>query len=97
MCQKKDWPEHKKACGMKRFAPEAIAPAPAVRDEFIGCPSALPGFIRTPALWRQIFRLSKPDSQYSDYHVGKMLHSRTHTLSRTAHSSTTLNPAAPIR
>ncbi|KAF8147926.1 hypothetical protein K438DRAFT_2027596 [Mycena galopus ATCC 62051] len=65
-CQKKDWPEHKKSCRKQNFAPAPLAPkAP---DEFIGCPVAAPGFIRTPALWRQIWYLSKPDSQSSDYH-----------------------------
>ncbi|KAJ7264543.1 hypothetical protein B0H12DRAFT_1230731 [Mycena haematopus] len=65
-CQKKDWPEHKKACGKKTFARPQLAPA--APDEFIGCPVAIPSFVRTPALWRQIWYLSKPDSQYSDYH-----------------------------
>ncbi|KAF7358783.1 hypothetical protein MSAN_01217600 [Mycena sanguinolenta] len=65
-CQKKDWPEHKKACGKQTFSPLSLNPA--APDEFIGCPVAVPGFVRTPALWRQIWYLSKEDSQYSDYH-----------------------------
>ncbi|KAJ7183489.1 hypothetical protein C8R46DRAFT_1209649 [Mycena filopes] len=67
-CQKKDWPEHKKACGQEHFDLEALAPAPRGPDEFIGCPITAPGFIRTPALWRQISYLSESDSQLSDYH-----------------------------
>ncbi|KAF7358848.1 MSS51-like protein, mitochondrial [Mycena sanguinolenta] len=65
-CQKKDWPEHKKFCGKKTFDFVPLAPAPP--DEFIGCPAAVPDFIRTPALWRQISYLSEPDSQFTDYH-----------------------------
>ncbi|KAF7358798.1 hypothetical protein MSAN_01219100 [Mycena sanguinolenta] len=56
----------KKACGKTTFvlpSPRAVAP-----DEFIGCPVAIPGFVRTPALWRQIWYLSESDSRYSDYH-----------------------------
>ncbi|KAJ6492064.1 hypothetical protein C8R45DRAFT_1212913 [Mycena sanguinolenta] len=65
-CQKKDWPEHRKFCNKKTFD---FAPlAPVAPDEFIGCPAAVPGFIRTPALWRQISYLSEPDSQFTDYH-----------------------------
>ncbi|KAJ6492142.1 hypothetical protein C8R45DRAFT_1073486 [Mycena sanguinolenta] len=66
LCQKKDWPEHKKACGKKTFSPLSLRPA--APDEFIGCPAAAPAFVRTPALWRQIWYLSKEDSQHSDYH-----------------------------
>ncbi|KAJ6492071.1 hypothetical protein C8R45DRAFT_191394 [Mycena sanguinolenta] len=65
-CQKKDWSDHKKFCNKKTF--EFVPLAPAAPDEFIGCPAAVSGFIRTPALWRQIWYLSKPDSQLSDYH-----------------------------
>ncbi|KAJ6492128.1 hypothetical protein C8R45DRAFT_1073480 [Mycena sanguinolenta] len=65
-CQRKDWPEHKKACGKTTFVPPSVGPV--APDGFIGCPVAIAGFIRTPALWRQIWYLSKPDSQYSDYH-----------------------------
>ncbi|KAJ7744068.1 hypothetical protein DFH07DRAFT_777222 [Mycena maculata] len=67
-CQKKDWPDHKKFCGKQHFDPKILAPTPQGPAEFIGCPAVVDGFIRTPALWRQIFYLSKPDSQISDYH-----------------------------
>ncbi|KAJ7605203.1 hypothetical protein FB45DRAFT_1042651 [Roridomyces roridus] len=66
-CQKKDWPEHKKFCGKKDFDPR-LAPAPDAPAEFIGCPPVADGYIRSPALWRQIWYLSKPDSQRSFYH-----------------------------
>jgi hypothetical protein len=54
------------------FDPESIAPEPVAPDQFIGCPRADPTFIRTPALWRQIWYLNKPNSQYSDYHVRQL-------------------------
>jgi hypothetical protein len=60
-CEKKDGPTHKKACGKMDFDPESIAPEPVAPDQFIGCPRADPTFIRTPALWRQIWYLNKPD------------------------------------
>ncbi|KAJ7184899.1 hypothetical protein C8R46DRAFT_1300496 [Mycena filopes] len=70
-CQKKDWTEHKKVCGQQKFDPKLVAPIPQAPDEFIGCPAVVPGFVRTPALWRQIWYLSKPDSQRSYYHFDK--------------------------
>ncbi|KAJ7642134.1 hypothetical protein FB45DRAFT_1054448 [Roridomyces roridus] len=66
-CQKKDWAEHKKVCGKQDFDVRR-APLPEAPSEFIGCPSAVDGYIRTPALWRQIWYLSKSDSQYKVYH-----------------------------
>ncbi|KAF7332857.1 hypothetical protein MVEN_02390700 [Mycena venus] len=69
-CQKKDWPQHKKYCGVTRFDPTLLMPAPDSErtNEFIGCPAPVKGYFRTPALWRQIEYLSKPDSQLQDYH-----------------------------
>ncbi|KAJ7784773.1 hypothetical protein B0H16DRAFT_1877151 [Mycena metata] len=67
-CQRKDWPAHKKVCGAQTFDTELVAPTAEAPPEFIGCPAAVPGFVRTPALWRQIGYLSEPDSQKSYYH-----------------------------
>ncbi|KAJ7607259.1 hypothetical protein DFH06DRAFT_1347524 [Mycena polygramma] len=67
-CQKKAWPDHKKFCGKGHFDPELLAPTPQAAAEFISCPVAAEGYIRTPALWRQIWYLSKADSQRSFYH-----------------------------
>ncbi|KAJ7473150.1 hypothetical protein B0H11DRAFT_2236688 [Mycena galericulata] len=67
-CQGKDWPDHKKFCGKQHFDSRLLAPAPEDPEEFIGCPGAAEGYIRTPALWRQIWYLSKPDSQHTFYH-----------------------------
>ncbi|KAJ7249851.1 hypothetical protein C8J57DRAFT_1521465 [Mycena rebaudengoi] len=67
-CQKKDWPDHKKFCGKQHFDLQLLAPTPEGPAEFIGCPAPADGYIRTPALWRQIWYLSKPDSQRSFYH-----------------------------
>ncbi|KAJ7642117.1 hypothetical protein FB45DRAFT_901823 [Roridomyces roridus] len=68
-CQKKDWAQHKKLCGKQDFDPECALPhslkGPA---DFIGCPPVSAGYTRTPALWRQIEYLSKPDSQERLYH-----------------------------
>ncbi|KAJ7064480.1 hypothetical protein C8F01DRAFT_1127018 [Mycena amicta] len=67
-CQNLDWKEHKRACGLKQFDLDAVAPVPEGPAEFIGCPAVAQGFIRSPALWLQIWYLSKEDSQLSDYH-----------------------------
>ncbi|KAJ7184880.1 hypothetical protein C8R46DRAFT_1186162 [Mycena filopes] len=67
-CAKKDWKEHKKFCGREGFDPARLMPAPQLPAQFIGCPAPVDGYIRTPALWRQIGYLSKPDSQFQDYH-----------------------------
>ncbi|KAJ7799521.1 hypothetical protein B0H13DRAFT_2390985 [Mycena leptocephala] len=67
-CQKKDWPDHKKLCGKQHYDPQLLTPSPEDPAEFIGCPALANGYIRTPALWRQIWYLSKPDSQQAFYH-----------------------------
>ncbi|KAJ7844065.1 hypothetical protein B0H13DRAFT_2364465 [Mycena leptocephala] len=67
-CQKKDWPDHKKFCGKQYYDPQLLTPSPEDPAEFIGCPVPANGYIRTPALWRQIWYLSKPDSQQAFYH-----------------------------
>ncbi|KAJ6467765.1 hypothetical protein C8R45DRAFT_1171175 [Mycena sanguinolenta] len=36
--------------------------------EFVGCPAPVTGYVRSPALWRQIWSLSKKDSYDRDYH-----------------------------
>jgi hypothetical protein len=41
-------------------------------SEFIGCPAVVLDFIRSPALRRQIWRLSEPDSQTQDYHASEI-------------------------
>ncbi|KAJ7494900.1 hypothetical protein FB451DRAFT_1212823 [Mycena latifolia] len=77
-CQKVDWKAHKRFCGQRRFDPKLLAPPVERPTVFIGCPLPVPGFIRTPALWRQIWYLSKPDSQTQEYHFNL---GRTHTRS----------------
>ncbi|KAJ7577476.1 hypothetical protein C8J56DRAFT_899109 [Mycena floridula] len=44
-------------------------PARKLQIQFIGCPDLVPSFIHTPALWRQIWYLSKVDSQNRNYHL----------------------------
>ncbi|KAF8202020.1 hypothetical protein K438DRAFT_1758280 [Mycena galopus ATCC 62051] len=66
-CQRADWKNHKKYCGKRRFDPKNLAPE-VEEPGFIGCPVAVSGFVRSPALWRQIGYLAKPDSQRRDYH-----------------------------
>ncbi|KAJ7051687.1 hypothetical protein C8F01DRAFT_1173879 [Mycena amicta] len=70
-CQKRDWKEHKRYCGLQHFELDAVAPTPEAPAEFIGCPPAAPGFVRSAALWRQISYLSRDDSQFTDYHYHK--------------------------
>ncbi|KAJ7454589.1 hypothetical protein B0H11DRAFT_1926413 [Mycena galericulata] len=69
-CQECDWHDHKKLCGKRstRFDPAVVTPAPEVPVDFIGCPAPDAGFVRSPALWRQIWYLSKKDSYERDYH-----------------------------
>lgn len=55
------------------FDPKLFNPTVEGPDQFIGCPSAAPGFVRTPDLQRQIWWLSKPDSLDRDYHVSSSL------------------------
>jgi hypothetical protein len=54
-----------------RFDPALVTPTSAdvAPPEFIGSPAPIAGFVRSPALWRQIEFLSKPDSHTRDYHV----------------------------
>ncbi|KAJ7702805.1 hypothetical protein B0H17DRAFT_1127741 [Mycena rosella] len=80
-CQKIDWTDHKKLGGKQSFDPSMLLPtSPEGSAEFIGCPAAVPGFIRTLALWRQIWYLSKPDSQSQAYHVNKPVGHLAHVL-----------------
>ncbi|KAJ6549333.1 hypothetical protein DFH09DRAFT_620491 [Mycena vulgaris] len=58
-CQKDDWKAHKRFCSKANFDLEVVAVDPEKPDDFIGCPKAVQGFVRTPALWRQIWYLSK--------------------------------------
>ncbi|KAJ7642178.1 hypothetical protein FB45DRAFT_1022882 [Roridomyces roridus] len=68
-CQKKDWPEHKKVCGKQDFDVQSTQPLLDAPPEFIGCPPVVHGYLRTPALWRQIRLLSLPESQSRVYHI----------------------------
>ncbi|KAJ7065735.1 hypothetical protein C8F01DRAFT_751581 [Mycena amicta] len=73
-CQTRHWKEHKRICGLNRFDPAAVAPdASDPTPEFIGCPPAAPGFLRSPALLRQIWYLSKDDSLLAEYHWERSL------------------------
>lgn len=75
-CQTKDWKVHKNHCAKVKYDPQIFA---SLKDQFpgrfIGCPSSAPGYVRTPALERQIFFLSHPHSlnQNSDYHVSILM------------------------
>ncbi|KAJ7881936.1 hypothetical protein B0H13DRAFT_931016 [Mycena leptocephala] len=79
-CQKKDWPDHKKICGVTRFDPALLMPTAERLVEFIGCPAAINGYIRTPSLRRQIESLSMPDSQFQDYHFDNGPNGRTRSI-----------------
>ncbi|KAJ7065757.1 hypothetical protein C8F01DRAFT_1351816 [Mycena amicta] len=73
-CQQRDWKkQHKRICKLKYFDASAVAPKHPPPPEFTGCPPIAAGFVRTPALWRQIWYLSKDDSQMSDYHFERDL------------------------
>ncbi|KAJ7600304.1 hypothetical protein C8J56DRAFT_6910 [Mycena floridula] len=78
-CQVKDWKQHKKLCGNQSFDINLLNPIAQKPPQFIGCPNAGPGFVRTPALWRQIGCLAKVDSQGRDYHfdIGPMGRTRS--------------------
>ncbi|KAJ7653941.1 hypothetical protein DFH06DRAFT_1330035 [Mycena polygramma] len=69
-CQTRDWREHKRLCRTRptRFDPALVTPKPEAPPQFIGCPAPKEGYVRSPALWRQIMYLSKPDSYGRDYH-----------------------------
>ncbi|KAJ7168784.1 hypothetical protein C8R46DRAFT_1218177 [Mycena filopes] len=69
-CQLRDWPDHKKLCGVNPevFDITLVTPTPEKLVLFIGCPTPDATFVRSPALWRQIHYLSKTDSYTRDYH-----------------------------
>ncbi|KAJ7713985.1 hypothetical protein B0H16DRAFT_1619628 [Mycena metata] len=69
-CQLRDWRDHKKLCGVdaEKFDLTLVTPSPRTLSLFIGCPTPDANFVRSPALWRQIRYLSKPDSCSGDYH-----------------------------
>ncbi|KAJ7641887.1 hypothetical protein FB45DRAFT_901255 [Roridomyces roridus] len=63
-CQEKDASAHKKVCEKEN------SDKPDATPTFIGCPAPANGYVRSPALWRQIWHLSKPElvSLLSSYH-----------------------------
>ncbi|KAJ7641883.1 hypothetical protein FB45DRAFT_901252, partial [Roridomyces roridus] len=61
-CQDQDAPAHKTVCEKENSDDPDSTPT------FIGCPEPANGYVRSPALWRQIWHLSKPDSLLSLYH-----------------------------
>ncbi|KAJ7690989.1 hypothetical protein B0H17DRAFT_1201339 [Mycena rosella] len=69
-CQQRDWRDHKKLCGTPPapFDPALVTSTPEAPANFISCPTPDAGFVRSPALWRQIWYLSKKDSYSRDYH-----------------------------
>ncbi|KAJ7766214.1 hypothetical protein B0H16DRAFT_1687215 [Mycena metata] len=68
-CQQRDWRQHKKLCNARPVRVDhIIAPSSEALPEFLGCPQAQPGFIRSPALRQQIQHLSQRDSHARDYH-----------------------------
>ncbi|KAJ7177139.1 hypothetical protein C8R46DRAFT_1347001 [Mycena filopes] len=73
-CQHRDWREHKKLCSGRTVRAEHVDTSvssvvePESGSEFIGCPPADAGFVRSAALKQQIARLSKKDSYTQDYH-----------------------------
>ncbi|KAJ6586021.1 hypothetical protein B0H19DRAFT_1060192 [Mycena capillaripes] len=69
-----------KSCGKHHFEPEVLAPKSKGPKVFIGCPDSEPGFVRSPALWRQIKFLGEDDSQTQVYHASGEKNYK-HTLS----------------
>ncbi|KAF7311695.1 putative MYND domain protein [Mycena indigotica] len=57
-CQKRDWKTHKRSCGLEHFDLAAVSPVAPAPIEFIGCPPAAPGFVRSLTLRRQIAQLA---------------------------------------
>ncbi|KAJ7327878.1 hypothetical protein DFH08DRAFT_816047 [Mycena albidolilacea] len=76
-CQNRHWSEHQKLCTSRpsTFDPALVTltPASLAPTEFVGFPTPVTGFMRSPALCRQIWYLSKRDPYECDYHTSLVL------------------------
>ncbi|KAF7364133.1 MYND-type domain-containing protein [Mycena sanguinolenta] len=63
-CQKKDWNDHKKFCGVTHFDPALLTPPPPPRPQFIGCPPVVKGYFEiAPNRTRSVRILDPPGGQ----------------------------------
>ncbi|KAK7007853.1 MYND-type domain-containing protein [Favolaschia claudopus] len=72
ICQSREWPDHKRICRLRKptcFDPAILMPTPRKPPIFVGCPDPEPGFVRSPALWRQIYCLAREESFEAAYQL----------------------------